>query len=241
MKKTRIKAILFDKDGTLIEFERTWFPIVSRVLDGMRRDFGLPREIVTLVARASGIGPRGFLRESLVQSATTSDLVAYWAGFLQDRGFPVPEKSLAELFREASTRQDLGPYLVAGVQSFLARLLAKGFRLGIATSDSRASTIHGLSQAGILDSFDFIAADGDGLPAKPDPGAALEFRRRFDLPEDGLAIIGDSYGDMVFARRSGSRFIGMRTGCNESGRFVEAGYPVVTDFSDLAAMEALLA
>lgn len=241
MKKSQIRAILFDKDGTLLDFEASWFPIALRILRELKEGLGLPECLVAALAEAGGIGPRGFERECLFQSAATSEIVAAWEGILHGQGYVVQEGRLAAIFEAASTSREAQPRLVAGVPALLDRLHSLGYLLGIATSDSRASTIHGLKSVGILDAFDYIAADGDGLPAKPNPKAARDFRRRYGLGQSSLAIIGDSYGDMVFARRAKARFIGMRTACNRPEAFLSAGYPVVGDFSDLQAMEALLA
>jgi phosphoglycolate phosphatase len=130
---------------------------------------------------------------------------------------------------------------VAGVAALLERLRSRGCRLGIATADTRESTEAGLRAIGILGCFDFISADGDGYPAKPDPAAALAFSARFGIAPGNLVVVGDSRGDMRFAQEAGARFIGMRTACNESERFAAAGYPVIENFMDAAEFERLIA
>lgn len=241
MKTHGARGVIFDKDGTLIEFEATWHPIMVRILAALEARFGLRPQTLEGLRDLSGIGPRGFARESLIQWATTSRIVALWEAFLLKEGLPLPQGALEALFEEASTQEDLGIRLVPGAEELLAYLKEAGWYLGLATSDARASTEHGLGRAGILGYFDFIAADGDGLPAKPDPTAARIFQESYNLDPGALAVFGDSLSDLAFAQGSGARFIGLDSGCNASEAIALAGWPVIQDFSDLGAVASLLA
>lgn len=235
------RGIIFDKDGTLIDFERTWFPIVTEAIGRMRIRFGLGEKAVRETTRRSGILAAGFAKESLIQSATTSAIARLWAEIAAAHGAPVPALDIDRLLTDTAAEMAHTTTLVPGAKALLERLKKRGRRLGIATSDNRVSTAAGLSRVGILDYFDFIAADGDGLPAKPEPDAAFAFASRFRIAPEELAVFGDSRGDMLFAERAGARFIGMRTASNRSDRFVAAGYPTIADFEDLDAVERLIA
>lgn len=237
----RARGVLFDKDGTLIDFERTWFPVVAELMQDLRGRYGAPERALRAIARASGVTDSGFERESLVQSATTETLAVLWSALLRGYGLTVDAAEIGRLFTATAVRLARNVSLVPGTKNLLERLKNRGYRLGIATADTRESTEAGLRSVGILEYFEFISADGDGFPAKPEPAAALAFGARFGISPRDLVVVGDSRGDMSFAQKAGARFIGMRTACNAPENFTAAGYPVIADFSDSAAFERLIA
>ena len=234
-------GVLFDKDGTLFDFEATWYPVVRTILDVLKTRYRLDDDALKAVRTASGITETGFARESFIQSRTTFEVLELWIGVLKEHGIRVEGKGLTEIFDTTATGPIFSAKVVPGTQALLGRLRNNGCRLGVVTSDDRVSAEHGLRQAGLWEYFDYVAANGDGFPDKPAPEAAAEFRRRFGIAPSGLSMFGDSLVDMEFARNAGARFIGMKTSCNDYSRFVDAGFPVVEDFLDLAAIERLLA
>ncbi|MFA6507958.1 MAG: HAD family hydrolase [Treponemataceae bacterium] len=241
MKNARNRGVLFDKDGTLIDFEATWFPIVVTILGELRSRYGVSERAVRVAASASGVRRTGFAKESLIQSATTSRIARIWSAIIAEHGYSVRAEEINRLFTDTAKSMTHTIALVPGAKRLLERLKRNGFRLGIATSDNRESTEVGLEAVGILRYFDFIAADGDGLAAKPAPDAAFAFSGRYGIDTKTLSVIGDSRGDMLFAQRAGARFIGMRTGCNAPEGFLAAGYPILRDFRDAENFERLIA
>jgi phosphoglycolate phosphatase-like HAD superfamily hydrolase len=77
--KTTIHGILFDKDGTLFDFQATWKRVIEAVLDTLAPD----RDTWSRMARAGGYHPvRGsFLPGSPVVAGTTSQIAQLWSGF----------------------------------------------------------------------------------------------------------------------------------------------------------------
>ncbi len=241
MEGSEAKGVLFDKDGTLIDFERTWFPIVREALERLRKRFGLSEAALHEAAYSSGLRDDGFAKDSLLQSATTGEIARRWSRIIRSHNYPVDALEIERILADTANEMASAAVPVPGVLRLLERLKSRGFRLGVATSDVRPSTEAGLSHVGILHLFDFIAADGDGYPAKPAPDAAFAFASRCCIDRASIVVFGDSAGDLSFARNSGARFVGMRTGCNRVERFLDAGYPVISDFRDIRAVERLIA
>ncbi|MFZ6043603.1 HAD family hydrolase, partial [Vibrio natriegens] len=87
-----------------------------------------------------------------------------------------------------------------------------GYKLGIATADTKAATLYSLEQSGLLGLFDFIGySDGDIAP-KPAPALMNAFCAHCDLTPDQVVMFGDTVSDMVFGRNAGARRIGVLTG-----------------------------
>lgn len=234
------RGALFDKDGTLIDFEATWFPLIRDVLEALETSYAVPGATVDRLREAGGVASSGFVRESLIQSGAASEIIGLWEGIVLSDGARLPPGGLAGLIDEASVSGRYPVRVARGAEALLSGLKERGYALGVVTGDSRPSAERTLKSAGLLDFFDFMAADGDGYPPKPDPAAAETFIDRFGVDRDSLTMVGDSEVDMLFARNAGARFLGMKTQCNDYTRFVMEGFPVVEDFLDPAASDALL-
>ena len=72
-----IKGILFDKDGTLIDFDRTWFGVADlmalKAADGSRS-----RADHLLIEAGYDFGTRRFKADSVFAAGTNAELIALW-------------------------------------------------------------------------------------------------------------------------------------------------------------------
>jgi HAD superfamily hydrolase (TIGR01549 family) len=232
------RGVLFDKDGTLLDFEATWFPIVMDSLNSAARRFDIPPSVITDIKARSGVLESGFARESLIQGATVTNIIEQWTGTLAESGIRAEGHELKAIFYEAAASAPIR--VTKGAPDLLAALKREGYRLGLVTADDRRSTEGGLRAAGLLGYFDYLATDGEGRAPKPDPASADEFRAMFGIDTGELAMFGDSFVDLEYARKAGARFIGMRTSCNGYERFTAAGYPVIDDFTDQESILRML-
>jgi len=122
MPKSPVRGILFDKDGTLFDFQATWKRVIETVLDTLAPD----RETWSRMALAGGYDPvRGrFLPGSPVVAGSTGEIAALWAGFRPDLGAARIEQVLDDAGLDAladpaalfPTAADL-PGLLAGLRT----------------------------------------------------------------------------------------------------------------------------
>lgn len=209
-----IRAVLFDKDGTLLEFASTWHRIFTSVFRRFRTELGLDEAAVEQIKRASGYRDDGFEPESIAQHMSTSGIIDRWATCLARHDLRDPMRRIVQ---SAAVEPSVAIDLLPGVASMLHYLSAKRYHLGIATADSFESTRHGLTRAGILHHFSFLGCDDGTHPPKPDPSMAYEFRRLHGVAEQELLIVGDSASDREFARSAGARFVGIAAAHNRFG------------------------
>ena len=90
---------------------------------------------------------------------------------------------------------------------------ARGFRLGIASSDSEAAVWATAKVFGIADRLDFVAGYDSGHGTKPDPAVLAAFCRVTGLSPIETAVIGDNSHDVGMGRAGGAGLtIGVLTG-----------------------------
>lgn len=198
-KSARLGGILFDKDGTLVDFHRTWSPIIRRatayaaggdpVLTDRLLDLG-GMDPVTGTTRA----------DSLFAAGNTIEIVAAFvaAGSPVERGTLV--RDLDAIFVGAAA----SAVPIAETASIFAGLKQRGLKLGIASSDNAASIAGTARALGIEQAVDFIAGYDSGHGVKPQAGMFLAFCRSTGLAPEAVAMVGDNRHDMEMGRAAGA-------------------------------------
>lgn len=200
-----IRAILFDKDGTLFDFHATWSRCTSVLIDEYS---GGDAAVAARLARELGFDPASgqFAPQSPVIAATNLEAAACVAR-------AVPGRAVAEIERDLSARGARAP-LVSPVDlpAFLAGLRRRRLVLGVMTNDSEFSAEAQLERAGVRGFFDFVAGFDSGFGAKPAPGPVLAFARAAGLDPAAVVMVGDSVHDLMAGRAAGMRTVGVLTG-----------------------------
>ncbi len=204
--KTAIRAVLFDKDGTLFSFDATWMAYCEGMLDLLAGD---DEAVKHRLADACGFDrtARSFRPGSVIVAGGSEDVLLTWARALG--------KGALDAVREAHGKMihDLPQALIAGGPEALHRLRELGLVLGVVTNDEEFSARHQLTRAGILDLFDYIAGSDSGYGPKPGRGMAEGFCRQTGIDPSGIAIVGDSLHDLEFAGNAGAALkIGVLSG-----------------------------
>ncbi len=207
---SRIKAILFDKDGTLLDFHSTWIPINREIaFEAAGGDTATAHALL----RAGGQDPEShqLAYGALLAGAGVEAIVDCFAGELKDKTPRDLPAIVARHFREGGAKYAT---LIDGVGEVLAMLKSRNYRMGIATND----TLDGLAASlgkhdGLLDYFDHRYCCDSGYGAKPEPGMGLAFAEHTGVPPSACAMIGDTLHDLEMGHRAGYGLkIGVLTG-----------------------------
>jgi phosphoglycolate phosphatase len=219
-----IEAILFDKDGTLFDFQATWMAPVLLLLDRLA-----PAEARPKAAEALGIDlATQRFRPGSVVIANTSDQVA--RTLADALGLPVG-KVLVELDRVGEDARQVPAVPLREVLGPLAR----DYRLGLVTNDTEAPARAHLDREGVLDLFDFVAGYDSGFGAKPGPGQLLAFAEKTGIAPANSLMVGDSRHDLVAGRAAGMIPIGVLTGIATEADLADLAHVVLPDIGHLEA------
>jgi phosphoglycolate phosphatase len=230
-----LRAILLDKDGTLIDFDATWGPAAYEVMQALSA--GDPGRLDALVAVSEYIASeRRFLPTSPLVAGSSAEYGPLWAQVLGREAGPVFYGEMDELFRIWGLRH-LAP--IHAPARIAADLRARGLRLGIATNDAERSAREQAEAMGLGGHLDFIAGYDSGFGGKPGPGMVLGFAERCGLPPEAVALVGDSLHDLHAARAAGAVAIAVLTGpLGEEARSDLAPHAdhVIDSIADLPAL-----
>lgn len=215
-----IRGILFDKDGTLLDFEATWQPVMreaARVAAG--QDEALANHLLEIGgydAQAERVLPG-----SILSAGNTGEICRLWAEHLPGRQGESLIPVIDRVFEEGGARHSVS---VTELAPLFRRLKGQGLRLGVATNDSVGGARASLRRFEILELLDFLAGYDSGYGAKPGPGMVLAFCEQLELDPGSVAVVGDNTHDLEMGRRAG---VGLKIG-------VLTGGSAPTDLAPLA-------
>ena len=201
----KVDAVLFDKDGTLFDFQATWGAWARDVIAILSQGDAGRAEAM---AEAMGFDPaRGrFSPGSEVIASTSRQTAECIARALPDWDIDALEDFLVQ----RSTAAPLTPPVA--LAPLLDDLLARGLRLGVMTNDRESAARAHLDQAGIAQRFHFIAGYDSGHGAKPAPAPLLAFAEATGVDPARVAMVGDSIHDLIAGRAAGMWTIAVLTG-----------------------------
>ena len=229
-----IRGILFDKDGTLLDFSATWEPVYRVAAEKAARGDARLAERLLL---AGGHDPQlnRLAGNSVLAAGTSHEIAAVWRDHVPDWEHAALTRMLDRLFLDEGQHSSVP---VPGLAATLARLKARGLTLGIATSDSRAGIEATLESFDVLGHFSFLAGYDSGHGVKPGPGMVHAFCQSCGLEPREVAVVGDNLHDLHMGRAADAGLvIGVLTGTGERDALAAQADHVL---DSIAGLEALL-
>ncbi len=202
------RAILFDKDGTLLDYWASWGPINRAAAKLASRDDPAFAARLLAVGGVDETG-RGASADSLLAAGSAHDIARLWVA--AGAGFTVPTltRALDDLFHASVA--DVVP--VGDLPAILGGLKRRGLALGIASSDGEAAIRATVERFGLSGLVDFVAGYDSGHGPKPEPGMVHAFCRSTGLAPADVAMVGDTLHDLEMGRAAGCGLkIGVLTG-----------------------------
>ncbi|MHA6326837.1 HAD family hydrolase [Roseivivax sp. CAU 1753] len=223
-----IKAILFDKDGTLFDFRATWEGWASAVIRALADGCpGLESALCDAVRFDLGTGH--FHPDSPVIAGTNDEVAARIADALPG----LAASDIAPFLIREAQRAPLVP--AVPLAAYLSGLNRRGLRLGVMTNDAEDVALSHLRSADITQYFSFVAGFDSGYGAKPDPAPLLAFARHLSLAPDQVVMVGDSTHDLIAAKAAGMTGVGVLTGLADRATLAAHAAVVLPDIGHLDA------
>ncbi|MDA8010760.1 MAG: HAD family hydrolase [Gammaproteobacteria bacterium] len=229
----KIRGILFDKDGTLLDFNRTWLPPYRRAAEYLQGRFGISAG--ELLARGGFVAENEtWLPDSPLASGSNREIFELWSEAV---GAPLDGAERREL-ETCFARHEYAP-VIENLDAVLASLRRRGFALGLATMDDEAGARAMLDALGAAAHFDFVCGADSGHGVKPEAGMALAFCGACGLQGAQIAVVGDSPKDLRMGENAGAALrVGVLSGAHDADALNSAGADLV--LKNVGELEAAL-
>jgi len=228
----KISAILFDKDGTLLDFDKSWEPVNRRAtLFAADGDELLADRLMVIC----GMDPKtGKVSSgSLFAAAASSEI----AEAMSRAGSPYDADELTRLLDGIFLEGAEKSVPVTDLQALFLRLKARGLKLGIASSDNEASIRKMAERQHILPLLDYIAGYDSGHGVKPGPGMIDGFAASQGLNVAEIMMVGDNTHDLHMAHTAKAGLaVGVLTGTSGRSALESDADHILASVEDLEAL-----
>lgn len=230
-----IRAVLFDKDGTLIDFA-SWLPVCGAAADALAREAGRPEAAQAMLLATGYDRRRGLLAaDSALVQGTNREVARLWRAAL---GPAAPADLEAKTVAAFAGHAGGELAATADLPALFATLHGRGYALGIATNDDTRSARRCAERLGIAHYLAFVCGADGGYGGKPGPGMARAFCAAAGVAPGRAAMVGDSPADAAMARAAG---FGAAVGVAVGGERAAALAPHVDGvLESVAGLPALL-
>ena len=239
------KGILFDKDGTLIDFS-LWRNAGINVIQTIMNEYNLNDDkLNTELQRAIGVKEKGVEPFGALAYGSHEDVACGLHTVLRKHikiDLDEFEKHVVDLMRKEILRDDVEYKEIVSIRSLYEHLKANNIKMGMATSDSKQSVMHMINKLKLHDCFDFIGSHDGTMNMKPHKDMCMRFCSMYGLEPREVAIVGDCYSDMLFALNSGAIGVGVLSGVSSKINLKDVAnviIPSVEALFDKYVLEAL--
>lgn len=201
---SKIKACLFDLDGTLLYT----LEAIASAGNRMLKELGYPPEEVDAYRYYCGDGADVLVERCLKKAGAFTE-ENYRTGCILNRRF-LSEDPL----------KGVRPY--DGMTEVLAELKKRSIMLAVVSNKPDGAAKETIHHAfGAL--FDHVEGQREGIPRKPDPAIALEAAAALKVKPGECLYIGDTGTDMLTGRRAGMVTVGVLWGYRDAEELIQNG------------------
>ena len=231
-----VRAIIFDKDGTLMKFDSFWVDVSRCAVRDILRQ--LNRNDIPMGRLLGALGISGDTADidGLLCKGTYEQIALAIGEILREFGVDISDTDIIKMTVSAyNDNADSGKIepTCANIRAVLEKLKNGGRKLAVVTTDDAQITHKCLEKLGIEDLFEKIYTDDGINPIKPNPGCALEFLSELGIPAEKAVMVGDTMTDIRFARNAGISVIGVGEIANSRERLMPHADAVIPDISHL--------
>ncbi|MEQ8333706.1 HAD family hydrolase [Nisaea sp.] len=231
-----VRGVLFDKDGTLTDFKKTWVPGLLSAARHLAVLHALDTDPDALT-RAAGGDPqqKSIAPGSLLAQGTATEVAELWCALAP--GLPALHETAASLdaYWLDHAARTLTP--ACDLEKLFSALRARDIQIGIVTNDAERGARDLIETFGLRDQVDFVAGYDSGHRPKPAPDMIEAFLRARGMEAADTVMIGDSKADMEAGRAAGCRAtIGVLTGATPEPQLADLADFVIADAGHLPSL-----
>ncbi len=217
----KVKAIMFDLDGTLIHTA----PEIAAAANLMLADLGREKLPYSQVESYIGEGAVVLIKRCLTEQIDGEPEATLFA-------------QAESLFFAHYANNVAVSKPFDGVVEGLQAIWSKNLKLACVTNKPEKFTLPLLKESGLADFFDLVVS-GDSLPKKkPHPMQLQYICTQFDVLETESMLVGDSNTDIAAAQAAGCFIVTVPYGYNQGKTIDES--QVDATINDLTALSSLL-
>jgi len=226
--------IIFDKDGTLIDFKAMWGNWLIVLAQRLEEATGLLIatqlfEAMNFDANTGYIAPEGNLAVTPMAGLRAITYRVLGAAGLSDE---VIHGIMAKSWHSPNPISEAQP--LADLSFLFGTLRAQGLKIAVATSDDHAPTESLVTEWGLSPLVDVIVGADEGIPIKPAPDMVLYICDTLKISPAKTVMVGDNVADIQMGRAAGAGLtVGVLSGVSTAAHFTSEAHIVLPSIEHL--------
>ncbi len=243
-KRFDIEVVVFDKDGTLIDFHIMWGRRAKSAVDALLLETRGGDELEAALYQTigyqpdtgvtAGAGPLAVV--PLHKTYVVISTVLFQHGWPWHEAERLTENAFSPVMSSEPTAETVRP--LGEVRRTIERLNSIGVRTAMATADDRDPTRKILQMLEIDSHFDLLyCGDDEDLPQKPSARLLEHVAERCQIDLSKIMMVGDTIGDlsMAHAANAGAR-IGVVGGATDEATLAEWSDVLISSIDEITAL-----
>ncbi|EGZ24960.1 hypothetical protein PHYSODRAFT_344839 [Phytophthora sojae] len=195
--------VVFDKDGTLIDFTLMWGGWVESQAWKVEMTTGLPVREKLFAAMGYDWISRSIKSKGALCCTPMGELYKLAVRVLVAEG--MRQSKADEVIKQCWSMPDpvLTSRPLANIPALFRTIKKMDMKIAVCTTDDRQPTIDTLEHLGVTDMVDALACGDDGLPAKPAGEQIWTICQQLGVAPHDTIMVGDTSTDMLLGKNAG--------------------------------------
>ncbi len=202
------ELVIFDKDGTLLDFEKTWIGVIRELITSLGAYTPLTPALRQRVQDALGVSVDDFRVDgngllamgTFVECNALLTYCLYREGIRWDRAHGIVEEVGAAVFGPESRKRHV--QAAPGAIDLLKMLKSRDIPAAVATNDKRADALVDMKLIGALPYIDLVLGADSVDNSKPAPDMVEKICSSMGKDPGRTILIGDTIMDALLGRNA---------------------------------------
>jgi len=230
------KYIVFDKDGTLMDFEKFWVKILKISIEAILKKYNAPLYLTQDICKAYGADGDVVDINGIFCGGTYEMMGKAIYDIFEKNGIKTNYDELCTATKnEFYSNYSLGEIVPAcdDIEGLFEKISSLGIKAVLVTSDDEFGAKKCLDKFKITKYFDEIYADDGINPPKPHPYYINRLISEKGAKKEEIVMVGDTLTDMNFAKNAGVKAIGVAKSIENKNILMPHADAVLDDISQI--------
>jgi len=226
--------VIFDKDGTLIDFDSMWGPWMIQLADRVEALTKTPLRHALYTAFGFDAAHNHVVADGKLAITPMADLYDLTIAVLQEQGLTADAASAAVAQAWFVPHPLALARPVTPLPALFAALRAGGLKVAVATTDDREPTLATMRGLGADHLIDTLICADDGIKVKPAPDMVTIICERLGVRPGQAVMVGDSVADLQMGKAAGAGLVvGVLTGVSSASKLAPLADVVLDSIAGL--------